>query len=240
MSDLTPESIVDWPLRTGVRGYRVDQVDELLDRVADRVEELERLLAERDAELDRVRTRLEEAAGAEETLSRTLVTAQRTAEETLAEAQDEAERITAEARDRADELVDGARREAADLRHEATREVEEARREAEVERRDAEVRLTQLKGAVVRFRAQLQDHLDAHQALLDQVPEAPDAAGDEDVPVADGPTDGDRGDPPSADEAGTDSATPLFSAAPSQPAGGPVSSDGELPGENSREDRADD
>lgn len=206
MTDLTPERIVDYPLRTGVRGYRVDQVDDLLDRVADRVEELERRLADRDAELERVRAQLQEASTAEDTLSRTLVTAQRAAEETLAEAESEAERITAAARERATEIVGEARREAEGQRHEASRDVDRIHREAEVARRDAELRLTQLTGAAERFRAQLQDHLDAHQALLDQVPRA------DDLPDPPEPRDAtDRATTADGPGPFPDSATPLFS-----------------------------
>ena len=231
MTDLTPERIVDYPLRTGVRGYRVDQVDDLLDRVADHVEDLERRLADRDDELERARAQVRESATAEDTLSRTLVTAQRAAEETLAEAEAEAERVAAAARERADEIVDEARREAEDQRQEAARELDQIRREVEVARRDAELRLTQLTGAAERFRAQLQEHLDAHQVLLDQVPRGADAP--------DLPEPGDEPDEVAAtsDDAGPfpDSATPLFSSGPHEGAG-----DDESPGRNSPEDPHDD
>lgn len=227
MSDLTPERIVDYPLRTGVRGYKVDQVDDLLDRVADRVEDLERRLAERESELERVREQLAGASTDEGTLSRTLVTAQRAAEETVAEAETEAEAITAAARERADEIVD----EADGQRREASREMDRIRREAELARRDAEMRLIQLTGAAERFRAQLQDHLDAHQALLDQVPRG------EDLPDPPAPHDEADEARTSPDEPGPfpDSATPLFAPTSDEGAADARPGDDESPAGNSPE-----
>lgn len=51
---LSPDDVVNYPLKQAVRGYSVSQVDELLDRVAD---ELERL----HLELVDTRRRLQEA-----------------------------------------------------------------------------------------------------------------------------------------------------------------------------------
>lgn len=170
MSDLTPEAIVDYPLKTGVRGYRVDQVDELLDRVADRIERLETRVAELQRDLDQERLRAEEASATESTLKRTLVTAQRAAEETVAEAQQEAERIGDEVRREVDALRAEVQRDADQLRSAAQADAEQARQDAERARREVDLRTTQLRGVAERFRTQMQDHLDAHRALLDQVP----------------------------------------------------------------------
>ena len=134
MTDLTPNAIVDYPLRTGVRGYRVDEVDALLDRVADRIEQLQGQLAERDAELARLRARVEEAGATEDTLSRTLLTAQRAAEQTVAEAEQEAERLRGEARGQADELLRQTQRRgtSADKNASRAREAEEKRPDAQL------------------------------------------------------------------------------------------------------------
>ena len=151
---------------------------------------------------------MEEAGATEDTLSRTLLTAQRAAEQTVAEAEQEAERLRGEARGQADELLREARREADEVRDAATREGDEARRRTDIARRDAELRLTQLKGAAERFRSQLQDHLDAHQALLDQVPGGDEPGVPEpeavEADVVGEPTDhaGDPTDPPRPPGAG--------------------------------------
>ncbi len=170
MPDLTPEAIADYPLRTGVRGYRVDEVDELLDRVADQLERLQARLQEQHEELERARARAAEATETEDTLRRTLVTAQRTAEETVAEAEQEAERIRREAREEAEQQRASLDEELRSLRETAVAEAEEAAAAADRARRDADLRITQLRGVAERFRTQMQDHLDAHRALLAEVP----------------------------------------------------------------------
>lgn len=173
MSELTPNEIADYPLRTGVRGYRVEQVDELLDRVADRIEVLERQLAESHEAVRAADRRAEESTATESTLKRTLVTAQRAAEETVAQAREEAESILSQAREEADQLLGDARAEAAEVRDAAASEAESTQAETARARRDAEDSLLRLRGLAERFRTQLREHLDEHATLLDRVPVPP-------------------------------------------------------------------
>lgn len=174
MSDLTPNEIADYPLRTGVRGYRVEQVDELLDRVADRIEVLERQLEDAHEAVRDAERRAAESTATETTLKRTLVTAQRAAEETVSQAREEAEAILSQAREEADQLLGDARTEAAQVRDAAASEAEATRAETARARRDAEDGLLRLRGLAERFRTQLREHLDEHASLLDRIPVAPD------------------------------------------------------------------
>lgn len=181
MSELTPNEIADYPLRTGVRGYRVEQVDELLDRVADRIETLERALADARQRLQAAERRAEESSATEATLKRTLVTAQRAAEDTVAEARTEAASIRSDAQEQADELLGSARTEAEELRTRAAEELREsqdrstdllrdAQEHAARTREDAERDVVLLRDAAERFRNQMREHLDAHLSLLDRAP----------------------------------------------------------------------
>ena len=172
MSDLTPNEIADYPLRTGVRGYRVEQVDELLDRVADRIEALERELASTRQRLEDAEGRAQEASATEATLKRTLVTAQRAAEETVAEARTEAATLRSEAEEQADQLLSSARAEADELRAQAADRLRDADEQAERVRRDAEDDVRRLRQVAEQFRSRLREHLDAHAALLDGAPSA--------------------------------------------------------------------
>lgn len=170
MSELTPNEIADFPLRTAVRGYKVEQVDDLLDRVADRIEVLERELEASREAVRAAERRAEESTATETTLKRTLVTAQRAAEETVAQARTEAETIVSEAQQEADRLVAEARAQAEEVRVAATAEAETVRSETLRARRDAEDSLTRLHGLADRFRVQLHEHLDEHASLLDRIP----------------------------------------------------------------------
>lgn len=170
MSELTPNEIADFPLRTAVRGYKVEQVDDLLDRVADRIEVLQRELEASREAVRAAERRAEESTATETTLKRTLVTAQRAAEETVAQARTEAETIRSEAQQEADRLVAEARAQADEVRAAATAEADTVRSETLRARRDAEDSLTRLHGLAERFRVQLREHLDEHASLLDRIP----------------------------------------------------------------------
>lgn len=185
--DLTPDSIAAWPLRKGATGYRVKEVDALLDRVADQIDTLQQQVARQAAELDDVRARADEASATEATLKRTLVMAQRAAEETVASARQQSTDLVEEAQREAAALRDEAAREADEVRSAARRDADELRADAERARQEAELRVTRLRGIADGFRTQLQEHLDAHRALLDNLPVAdpgptsPDAGADQDA-----------------------------------------------------------
>lgn len=164
---LSPDDIVGYRFKQSLRGYAIDEVDELLDRVADQVERTDAELSELR---ERVRLAEEQAASAERTeeaLKRTLVAAQETAERVVAEAEaeatsrrddaaGEAERIEAEARNHADQVTAAA--EAA------------ARREATAARdrvREAATRHREVLAGISRQRDALRDHLERLDAFVE-------------------------------------------------------------------------
>jgi DivIVA domain-containing protein len=182
---LTPDDIVGYEFRQQkVRGYDVEQVDDLLDLLADQVERTDRELAELRQQLRDSEARLDAALETESTLKRTLVTAQ-----------DAAERALAEAREQADELRENAERavdhQLSEAREEARRIVAEAQQEARAElttarqqRAAVEARLDALRELEQRHRDSLQRHLHAQLDQLDQLADDPEAPANSPAPPA--------------------------------------------------------
>ncbi len=182
--DLSPDDIVSYRFKQSRRGYAVDEVDALLDRLADQVEnqlaEIEQLrdrvaVAEEIAE----RTRQNEAI-----IQRTLVTAQEAAERSTAEADAQAERTLAEASADADRIRRGAEEEAIERREaaveEAARIVGEAqqlaRREADAARarvEDAVRRHAEVIASIGEHRDALRQHLTTLEELTESSPPEP-------------------------------------------------------------------
>lgn len=166
---LTPDEIVNYPLKQAVRGYSVKQVDDLLDQIADEIERLQLQVAELRARAERAELRASDASETEETLKRTLVTAQRAAEQSLEES-----------RSRASEILEDARREAAAALDEARQEAERIRRESIQTLRDEEAELRRRRAALETnvdalrrfeegYRADLRTHLEGQLRRLDDL-----------------------------------------------------------------------
>ncbi|MBW3580271.1 MAG: DivIVA domain-containing protein [Actinobacteria bacterium] len=140
------------------RGYRTDEVDEFVERVAEAFDALDEQVRQAIDRAARAELALQER-GPEDHVSRTLVLAQRTADAAVQEAEAEAARLVDEARRRAHELVSEAERRVACQQAEM-----EARAAAElrdlVERRRAlESDVTLLAGYVQGQRGALADEL---------------------------------------------------------------------------------
>lgn len=202
---LTPEDLVDYPLKLAVRGYSVAQVDQLLDQAADSLERLHQRVADLEQQLESCQERLTAAAETEETLKRTLVTAQRAAEQALDEARERARTIVddAEASARRQTLEAERRRRHLEDHIAELREFEEGYRDQL--REHLEERLRQLEGLGPTV-APLRDHDEVPSDVADLL-ELPPEGGDDRPPlrvrVHDGPEDdptdgGDANDRPLA------------------------------------------
>ena len=165
---LSPDDIVGYRFKQALRGYAIDEVDELLDRLADQVERT-------DAEIEELRARTraaeEQAVAAtrtEEALRRTLVTAQETAERVVSEAESEAETLRAEAGSEAERI----RREAEEHAREVVASAEAAaRHEADAARARVEEAARRHEQVLVGV-ADQRDALRRHLAQLDDLVEA--------------------------------------------------------------------
>ena len=124
--DVTPHELRTVEFKEAWRGYRQDDVDDLLDRVA---VTLEGLFEQIQDLTDRV-GKAEAASGeaVEQMLRRTLVLAQQTADETVTEAQQRAQQALLDAESEAQRLIDAAQTEADGIRR-----TERGRIEQEVE-----------------------------------------------------------------------------------------------------------
>lgn len=136
--DLTPKLLTDIEFPMWWRGYKPEDVDEFLERVAVGVGELQQLVAELRERASTAERRLLERSDEDE-IRRTLVLAQRTAEASISEARAEAERLLRDAQERAASL------------------------DAEVDER----RRTEL-GALAERRAELEGDIDELRAFVDR------------------------------------------------------------------------
>jgi len=110
--DVTPHDLRNAELREAFRGYRPDEVEELLERAAitlERVHERNRQLQEKIATLEAEGSSAKEM---ESVLRQTLLLAQRTADETVTEAHEKARRLVETAEDRALTLTSEAEEQA--------------------------------------------------------------------------------------------------------------------------------
>jgi DivIVA domain-containing protein len=127
VEDLHPDDIVGYRFKQSLRGYAVDEVDQLLDRLADQIERMAAELEELRGRVHVAETQAAVTRETEATLQRTLVVAQQAAERNLADAAAQAEATLANATAEAERI---------------RREVEEdaGRSRAEVEEQTARLR----------------------------------------------------------------------------------------------------
>jgi cell division initiation protein len=110
--DVTPHDLRNAELREAFRGYRPDEVEELLERAAitlERMHERNRQLQEKIAALEAEGSTAKEM---ESVLRQTLLLAQRTADETVTAAHEKARQLVEEAEDRALTLTSEAEEQA--------------------------------------------------------------------------------------------------------------------------------
>ncbi len=110
--DVTPHDLRNAELREAFRGYRPDEVEELLERAAialERMHERNRQLQEKIAGLEAEGSTAKEM---ESVLRQTLLLAQRTSDETVTAAHDKARHLIEEAEDRAMTLTSEAEEQA--------------------------------------------------------------------------------------------------------------------------------
>ena len=158
---LRPEDIVGYPLRQALRGYAIEQVDELLDRVADEIERLNTELTATRARLDEAQAAMSSAGETEATLKRMLVSAQQAAERSIEQANERARRIVEDAQREAD----------AYRRDDDPADAED--RTLEQRRHDLRLEVQRLEERTVAIRSRLRDELGTLLRTLDDHSERP-------------------------------------------------------------------
>lgn len=148
------------------RGYRTDEVDEFVERVAEAFDQLEERLSEAAERAARAERRLLERSPADD-LSRTLVLAQRTADAALREAESESARLLADADERARATLAEAEARVARFDAEIEQRAESELGDLVERRRSLESDVARLTDYVKRQRGRLCEELRAHLRWLE-------------------------------------------------------------------------
>jgi DivIVA domain-containing protein len=152
---LTPEDIVNHEFKQALRGYAVQEVDDLLDRLADQLERAERDIEELRRRLVEADARTTEALATESSLKRTLITAQDAAQRTMDDAQAHADTVREEAEREATERLGDALGRAAAMLDEAESEAGTIRASYRSEQEGAAARVAELAAIEGRYRTRL-------------------------------------------------------------------------------------
>jgi DivIVA domain-containing protein len=186
---LSPEDIVNHEFKQALRGYAVQEVDDLLDRLADQLERADRDIDDLRQRLRDADDRVAEARATESSLKRTLITAQDAAQRTIDDAQAHADAVRGEAdREAAARLEDALARSAAML-EEAETEAAATRASYRSDQETTAARVVELLAIEDRYRTALRAQLEEHLAAL-EVLEASGPSGERDVEALRGALDG--------------------------------------------------
>lgn len=179
---LTPDEIVNYPLKQAVRGYSVKQVDELLDQVADTLERMQIEMEDLRNRLMRAEQQLAATSETDATLKRTLVTAQRAAEQSLDEARTRSEELVEDARREAAAVVEQAKLDAEELRLDAVQAARAEEAEIRRRRRALERHIAELQAFERDYRDRLRSLIDEQSRLLEDIQMRPPVPPEDDLP----------------------------------------------------------
>ncbi|HEV2768315.1 MAG TPA: DivIVA domain-containing protein [Acidimicrobiales bacterium] len=166
VTDLSPQRLREAQFAEAWRGYRMDQVRELLDHAAEALEDLRNRARHADERAAVAERRLVERA-ADDEVSRTLVLAQRTADTAVSEARAEAARLLGDAEERSRAMLAEVQLRAEQLEREMESRAEAALAELNDRRAALEADVALLADYVERQRSTLADELRQLLSWLD-------------------------------------------------------------------------
>jgi len=166
---LSPEDIVNHEFKQALRGYAVQEVDDLLDRLADQLERAERDIAELRQRVTDADARATEALATESSLKRTLITAQDAAQRTIDAATSDAEKLRSDADREATQQLEEALARSTAMIEEAETEASTIRASFRSEQEAAAGRVAGLATIEDRYRAQLRSLLEHQLGQLELV-----------------------------------------------------------------------
>ena len=167
--------------RAGMRGYRADEVDAFLQKVAAYVDEQEGKINDLTYKIQILADKIEEYKADEENIRDALLNAQKLGSSILNEAKAKAESLTREAKAKADGMVGAAEKTSSELMDQAKENVEQLTR-ASLQKPNAELasikkvceaerrHLETMKQEVSVFRASILKQYKAHLDLLSALP----------------------------------------------------------------------
>jgi len=159
---LSPEDIVNHEFKQALRGYAVQEVDDLLDRLADQLERAELDIADLRKRVIEAEARTTEALATESSLKRTLITAQDAAQRTMDDAETQAETVRSDADRQVTERLDEADARSTAMVQEAESEASTTRASYRSEQEASVTRVAMLAAIEERYRAQVRALLE-HQ-----------------------------------------------------------------------------
>jgi len=177
---LSPEDIVNHEFKQALRGYAVQEVDDLLDRLADQLERAERDIVELRQRVTDADARATEALATESSLKRTLITAQDAAQRTIDAATTDAEKLRSDAERETTQQLEEALTRSTAMLEEAETEAITIRSSFRSEQEAAAGRVAELATIEDRYRAQLRSLLE-HQLGQLEVLEAAGSPGGREV-----------------------------------------------------------
>jgi cell division initiation protein len=164
---LSPEDIVNHEFKQALRGYAVQEVDDLLDRLADQLERAERDIADLRQRLGDADARVAEALATESSLKRTLITAQDAAQRTMDDAHAHADTLRSDADREATARLEDALVRSTTMLEEAESEADTIRSSYQGEQEAAASRVAELGAIEDRYRTQLRRLLERQLAELE-------------------------------------------------------------------------
>ena len=166
-TELSPQRLREAQFAEVWRGYRMDQVRELLDDAADALEDFRKRARDAEERAAVAERRLVERVAGDE-VSRTLVLAQRTADSAISEARAEAARLLGDAEHRSQAMLAEVERRSEQLEREMEARAEAALRELSDRRAALEADVALLADYVERQRGTLADELRQLLSWLDR------------------------------------------------------------------------
>lgn len=169
--------------KAGMRGYRADQVDAYLERIAEYVDEQNSKIDDLTYKIQVLAKKIEEYKADEENIREALLGAQKLGSNMLNDAKAKAEAITSEAQTAADEMIAQARIKVETITKEslqrATTDLNMLKREYDAEQRSLDL----LKNEVSKFKSNIIKQYRSHLAMVMSLPST-DTEVREEVPVS--------------------------------------------------------
>ncbi len=156
--------------KAGMRGYRADQVDAYLERIAEYVNEQNSKIDDLTYKIQVLAKKIEEYKADEENIREALLGAQKLGSNMLNDAKTKAEAITSEAQTAADEMIAQARIKVETITKEslqrATTDLNMLKREYDAEQRSLDL----LKNEVSKFKSNIIKQYRSHLAMVMSLP----------------------------------------------------------------------
>lgn len=168
---LNPNDIASKRFDKSALGYKADEVETFLDRVAQEYAQVLREKTDLERKIDVLADKLEEYRRDEESLKSAVFEAQKLGSSLVREAKIKAEHIVQEANEQAHGITTEATTRADALMNETNKRLEDTQRSAEQNLQQQEAAFERLKSEVAGFKKRMMSTYKAHIELISQLPD---------------------------------------------------------------------